>query len=126
MEGQNAMVLTLPASMDYALVARMALSGLGLLAGLDVDLIGDLRTVADECCDCLLHQPAKLREVQMRAQVDEGRLRCCFSAARNGETTGESASAAELTLGILETLLPDVSLHTDEQGVYQIEFSMAV
>ena len=45
--------LTIPADMAYAPVATLALSGLGMIAGLDVDLLGDLRTVVTEALDCL-------------------------------------------------------------------------
>ena len=46
--------LTIPARQDYALVASMTLCGLGMAAGLDMDLLGDLRTVTCESMDCLL------------------------------------------------------------------------
>ena len=48
--------LTIPGGREYALVASMALSAMGVLAGLDVELLGDLQTVASECLDCLNHQ----------------------------------------------------------------------
>ena len=48
--------LLVPASRDELLVVRLTLSGLAMLAGLDVDLIGDWRVVSNECCDCLLHR----------------------------------------------------------------------
>ena len=54
---QGEIMLSLPADKDYVLLARMVLSGLGMLAGMDVGLIDDLRTATNECCDCLLHQP---------------------------------------------------------------------
>ena len=61
--------LNLPADRDFVLLARMALSGLGMLAGLDVDLIDDLRAAIDECCDCLLHQPFRAERLDLRAAV---------------------------------------------------------
>ena len=51
--------LTIPARQDYALVASMTLCGLGMAAGLDMDLLGDLRTVTCESMDCLLHQAGR-------------------------------------------------------------------
>ena len=56
MDRPHEMVLRLSARQENWLIARMALSGLGMLAGLDADLIGDLQTAVNECCDCLLHQ----------------------------------------------------------------------
>ena len=57
---QSEIMLSLPADKDYVLIARMAISGLGMLAGMDVGLIDDLRTATNECCDYLLHQPILL------------------------------------------------------------------
>ena len=39
---QGEIMLSLPADKDYVLLARMVLSGLGMLAGMDVGLIDDL------------------------------------------------------------------------------------
>ncbi len=122
----QAIQLTIPADMEHVLVARMALSGFGMLAGLEVDLIDDLRTSTDECCDCLLHQGIVVKEVQICAGVREGRLYCRFCAMRGDQYREESVQDKDITLGILETLLPDVHLHCDEDGVCCIEFSMPV
>ena len=75
-EKKGEIFLSLPADREFVLLARMAISGLGMLAGLDVDLIDDLRTATDECCDCLLHQPVKADRLELRARVDAGRLYC--------------------------------------------------
>ena len=61
---QGEIMLSLPADKDYVLLARMVLSGLGMLAGMDVGLIDDLRTATNECCDCLLHQPMKAERLE--------------------------------------------------------------
>ncbi|NLV58132.1 MAG: hypothetical protein GXY67_05125 [Clostridiales bacterium] len=118
--------LTLPADMEYALVARLALNGFGLLVGLDVDLLDDLRTVTNECCDCLLHQAVSLREITISAQLRENRLHCRFCAVRGDEPTREELQDMEITRCILESLLPDVELHCDKDGVCCIELSMPV
>ena len=39
--------LTIPARQDYALVASMTLCGLGMSAGLDMDLLGEVRLEQD-------------------------------------------------------------------------------
>lgn len=116
--------LTMPPDMEFALVARLALNGFGLLVGLDVDLLDDLRTVTDECCDCLLHQAMSLTEIQISARAEEGRLYCRFCAVRGQEPTREEMQDLEITRGILETLFPDVQLHCDANGVCCIELSM--
>ena len=50
--------LTIPARQDYALVASMTLCGLGMAAGLDMDLLGDLRTVTCESWTACSIRPA--------------------------------------------------------------------
>ena len=65
--------LTIPARQDYALVASMTLCGLGMAAGLDMDLLGDLRTVTCESMDCLLHQAGRPEWIEVRACVKDGR-----------------------------------------------------
>ena len=126
MNPERTMELRLPADMEYALVVRMALSGMGMLAELDVDLIGDMRTVTDECFDCLLHQGRRAKEIRVTSSVHDHRLQCRFSAVRLEEATGEPLQDCEVTRCILETLLPDVFLACDEYGVGYIEFSMPI
>ncbi len=123
---ERSISLTIPADMDFALVARMALSGFGMLAGLEVDLIDDLRTITDECCDLMLHQSVRLKEFQFFAAARDGRFSCRICGVRGLEKTGEPMQDQEVTRCILETLLPDVQLHCDEEGVCCIEFSMPV
>ncbi len=118
--------LRLPADKEYALVARMALSGFGMLVDLDVDLIDDLRTVTDECIDCLLHQPLRLKELRVVATLAKGRLKCAFCSVRGEDRNHETAQDQDITRSILETLMPDVRLNCDENGVCCIEFSMPV
>lgn len=120
------MELKTPADMEYALVVRMAMSGFGMLAGLDVDLIDDLRTVTDECFDCLLHQSLMLEEIHVSATLEEGCLRCKFCAVRGDTETGEPPQDEEVTRCILETLVPNLQLHCDEHGVQCIDFSMSI
>ena len=119
-------LLTMPADREFVLLARMVVSGLGMLAGLDVDLIDDLRTATDECCDCLLHQPVMANRLELRARVEGGRLYCCLNAVRSGGPSDLPVSDLEITRGVLETLMPDVSLQCDACGVGSIGFSLPV
>lgn len=119
-------MLSLPADKDFVLLARMALSGLGMLAGMDVGLIDDLRSATDECCDCLLHQPVKAERLELRARIESDRLYCCLNAVRSGGASDVPPSDLEITRGVLETLMPDVSLQCDACGVGSIGFSLPV
>ena len=125
-KAEQPMELKLPADMEYALIVRMALSGVGMLAELDVDLIDDMRTVTDECFDCLLHQERRLKEILVTSCVRDKRLHCRFSAVRTEEVTQEPSQDCEVTRCILETLLPEVCLQCDDFGVAHIEFSMPI
>ncbi|MDD3214158.1 MAG: hypothetical protein PHY64_10810 [Eubacteriales bacterium] len=125
-ETKGEILLSLPANKDFVLLARMTLSGLGMLAGLDVGLIDDLRSATDECCDCLLHQPVKAERLELRARIDGGRLYCCLNAVRSGGESDLPQSDLEITRGVLETLMPDVSLQCDACGVGSIGFSLPV
>ena len=123
---EHGMQLSIPAQTEDALVARMALSGAGALAGLDVDLLGDLRTVTDECIDCLRHQPNAPARVRVEAGIADGRFQLAFEAEERGAAPAREPLDLEITRGVLETLMPDVRLLTDAGGVYRIECSMPV
>ena len=118
--------LRLPAEGEYALIARLAVSGMGMLANLEVGLIEDLRTATDECCDCLLHQPLEAESLELNAFLEGGRLCCRIAAQRGGASTGEAPQDDEIARGILETLMPQVTLERDQGGVYAIAFSLPI
>lgn len=118
--------LTIPAEKAYVPVATLALSGLGMMAGLDVDLLGDLRTVTSECLDCLMHQAGMPRAITICAGVEEGRLHVCFASEERDRVGEENPLGLDVTRGVLETLMPEVCLLTDDDGVHQIECSMPV
>ncbi|NLO86042.1 MAG: hypothetical protein GX096_11545 [Clostridiales bacterium] len=118
--------LEIPAKARYALVACIAMSGVGLLAGLDVDQIGDLRTVTEECCDCLIHQPHKPTSISLNAQTVGNRLHLTFTSKQRLPFDAYQDQNLDITRGVLETLMPVVHLHSDENGVYSIECSMPV
>lgn len=118
--------LTIPARNEYRLVVGMALSAVGVLAGLDVELLGDVRTVASECMDCLMHQAGRPQQLSLQAQVKKNRLVMLFQALeRQGGGTADTLDL-DITRGVLETLMPQVELIQDEQGVHTIQCSMPV
>lgn len=121
---RHEILLNLPADQEFVLLARMALCGLGMIGGLDVGLIDDLRAATDECCDCLMHQSRKAERIELKAWLDDERLHCCFRAIGTGETLDGAQSDQELSRCVLETLMPDVTLQHDECGVGAIGFSL--
>ena len=118
--------LTIPAEQAYASVVCLTLSGFGMVLGLDVDLLGDLRTVAAECLDCLLHQAGKPASIEVCACAQNNRLSVRFTAKEREKTVDQDELALEITRGVLETLMPEVQLDMDEDGVHGIACSMPV
>ncbi len=123
---QQGVKLTIPADQAYAPVATLALSGLGMIAGLDVDLLGDLRTAAGECMDCLLHQAGRPEVIELAAWVENGRLCMQFAGLERRCVQASDPLGLDITRGVLETLMPEVTLHSDEKGVHGIQCSMPV
>ncbi len=117
--------LVIPATRNDALIARMAVSGLGMLCGLDVGLIGDLRTVTNECCDCLIARRFVPDKLDIAAAQEDKRLRLIFTAVGTTEAAGQPLDR-DIAYGVLSTLMPEVSLQEDEQGIVQICCSMPV
>ena len=111
--------LVIPATHEDVLMARMAMSGLGLLCGLDVDLIGDLRTVTNECCDCLMGRNCIPELLDVKAGLAGNRLTMTFTAVG---TTGQEGQTVDrdIAYGVLSTLMPELALHEDDQGIVQI------
>lgn len=118
--------LNIPADKMYTPVVTLALSGLGMVLGLDVDLLGDLRTVALECLDCLMNQAGRPRSIDMRVWKADGALCVQFEAKDRERTQPQDELALEITKGVLETLMPEVQLSADEDGVHGIVCSMPV
>lgn len=124
MDEHREILLSLPADQEFVLLARMALCGLGMIAGLDVGLIDDVRAATDECCDCLLHQKNKAERIELKAWLDQERLHCCFRAIRTEKAQEGELGDFELSRCVLETLMPDVTLQHDTCGVGAIGFSL--
>ncbi len=121
--------LTISATREDVLMVRMAVSSLGMLAGLDADLIGDLRMVSNECCDCLLHRSLAPQRLDVEGRVEEKRLYLSFAAV--GQVEADGAPAAEvidkdLVSGVLGTLMPELEILEDDQGIACIRCSMPV
>jgi len=121
---RHEIMLSLPANQEFVLLARMTLCGLGMIGGLDVGLIDDVRAATDEVCDCLMHQSKKTGRIELTAWLTEERLHCRFKALRTEETLDGDCGDREVSRCVLETLMPDVVLVNDECGVCEISFSL--
>lgn len=109
--------LSVPGGREYLLVIRTALGGVALLKDLTVDQLDDLRQAADEACDCLLHQARNADMLHLTAEEQSGCLLVTLRADFGKASTAPSEDGApELTQAILETLIPQVQLHTAADG----------
>ncbi|MBR4069324.1 MAG: hypothetical protein IKK08_11980 [Clostridia bacterium] len=120
---RHEMHLTIPATAENVLTMRMAVSGVGMLSGLDVALIGDLRTATNECCDCLLGRVRMPERLEGEAVHADGRLKLIFTAHGTSDTPGQPVDR-DIAYGILSTMMPQVELMEDELGIVQIICSM--
>ena len=108
--------LRVPGERAYALVIRTMLGGVAILKDLDMDAMDDLRTAADEACDCLLNQGAPARWLELTVR-DEGRsLVVSLEADMDESVTGPAAGDADVTRAVLETLIPQVALSANRAG----------
>lgn len=110
---QQCLTLSIPAEACWTLVVRMALGGAGALMGLDIDLMDDLRTAADETCDFLMHQPRRVKRIQMACHMEQNAVCTVFSCEWAQECQTCEEMDIEVTRGILETLIPQVELEAD-------------
>ena len=109
-------LLRVPGERDYALVIRTMLGGVAMLKDLDVDAMDDLRTAADEACDCLLNQGAAVRALELNVR-DEGRKLTVSLEADMDEASAQGVPGeAGMTRAVLETLIPQVALTCTESG----------
>ena len=58
--------------------------------------------------------------------MENGKLCICFKALERQHGQECDELDADITRGVLETLMPQVSLETDENGVYGIRCAMPV
>ena len=126
MDRMHEIALKMPANQEDTLMARMAVGGLGMLAGLDADTIGDLQTVVNECTDCLLNQPVLPELLTMTGWVENNRLILQWEACGEKGMNQQKPLDNEVVRCILETLMPQVELKTDRRGVHSILCSIAV
>lgn len=118
--------LQVPAKHENAMIVGMTLSAIGMLHGLDLAQLGDIRTASAECFDCLCHQAGRPEIIQATASVQSGRLLFSYTALERHASGKADTLSTEITKAVLETLMPNVALQSDDMGVYTIECSMNV
>jgi hypothetical protein len=126
MEDTAEISLTVPGKREYALVIRTALGGVAILKDLDVDAMDDLRTAADEACDCLLHQGRPVERLTLSVRDAGDRLQVSLEADFSGDKSEDCADMTAISKAVLETLIPQVALSTAPCGcVSRIDLTLA-
>ena len=116
---QQNISLRVPGEMAYALVIRTALGGVAILKDLTVDQMDDLRTAADEACDCLLHQGRPVAAINVHVADKGAKLTVSLEAEFSGCREGDCADQTAISKAVLETLVPEVELTASECGCIQ-------
>lgn len=119
-------VLRIPGRREYVMVLRTALGGAAFVNNLSVEDMDDLRTAADEACECLLHQGRRVQALEMRLK-DQGPTMTLSLGAEFCPGEGEPCDdQLEISRAVLETLVPEVRLYQHDSGcVERIELSFA-
>lgn len=116
---QQDISLRVPGEMAYALVIRTVLGGVAILKDLNVDQMDDLRTAADEACDCLLHQGRPVAAIQVHVSDAGQKLTVSLEAEFTGCKEGDCADQTAVSQAVLETLIPEVALIAAPCGCIQ-------
>lgn len=120
----NRSTVTVPAKPEWALVLRTALSGIGAVANLSLDTIGDLRTAADEAFDLLTHQPREAVSVTLDCQMDEHSMEVRLTAQRATHYQECAPVDPEIAQLIIGTLVTNVHMEGDKCGIYSVHMSL--
>lgn len=107
--------LRVPGDKAYALVIRTMLGGVALLKDLDVDAMDDLRTAADEACDCLLNQGTPVSALEL--SVHDGGRELTVSLEAELDDDAGTPGDPDIIRAVLETLIPRVGLTRTASGL---------
>lgn len=110
------MLLRVPGKRAYVVILRTALGGAAFVSDLSVDDMDDLRTAADEACECLLHQGREVDYLEMRLMDHGNQVTLSLRAAFVGEKTALCDDQLAISKAVLETIVPEVKLSQSPCG----------
>lgn len=117
--------LNLPAKEQMLLVARMALAGYCCQYGADMDTLDDIRTLSDEACYALLHQPQQAEMLSISAGMEGDHVKIRFEAKRSRKIIpSETPHDPEIAHGILSSLATDVQMSHNKGDMHAIEVAV--
>ena len=118
------MTLTVPANKEWALVLRMAASGVSALYDLPLDLMDDLNTAIEESCDLLLHQDYSAESLTLTCEQKPDGLHVTLTARERTRYEEEEKADADIARMIIQTLVRQVTLDQDEGGVHCVHMTL--
>ena len=118
------MTLTVPANKEWALVLRMAASGVSALYDLPLDLMDDLNTAIEESCDLLLPQDYSAESLTLTCEQKPDGLHVTLTARERTRCEEEEKADADIARMIIQTLVRQVTLDQDEGGVHCVHMTL--
>lgn len=113
----NKMTVTVPAKAEWTLVLRMAVSGVGAVFDLPLDVMDDLKTALDESAELLMHQPYCVSHLTLECKADQNGIHVSLTAERCAKKQDDETADADIAGLIIGTLVKEVRLARDEGGV---------
>lgn len=114
------MTMTIPAEEKWTLALRMAVSGVGAIYDLPVDVLADLRTAVDESCELLLHQTYCVQTLTLSVEEKADGVYLSIAAKCCDKVQAEPRADAEIAKMIIETLVRQVDLKTEDDSVQEV------
>ena len=114
------MNMTIPAEEKWTLALRMAVSGVGAIYDLPVDVLADLRTAVDESCELLLHQTYCVQTLTLSVEEKADGVYLSIAAKCCDKVQEEPRADAEIAKLIIETLVRQVDLRTEDDSVQEV------
>ena len=121
----NEISLRVPGSREYVVVIRTALGGVAILKDFDIDTLDDLRSAADEACDCLLNQGLEVRAIEMTVRDCGDSVLVTLNADYQHDSKPISSLDTQVARAVLETLVPQLALTETPCGcISRIEMTL--
>lgn len=114
------MTMTIPARAEWTLALRMAVSGVGAIYDLPVDVLSDLRSAVDESCELLLHQTYCVQTLTLSVEEKQDGVYLSIAAQCCDQMQMEPRADAEIAKLIIETLVRQVDLRTEDDSVQEV------
>lgn len=122
----NEMILTVPADNRWTLPLRTALSAVGAMAGLSLDMLDDLRIAIDEAFELISNQQRQLESVTMTCRLQNNELLVRLDGKRTCAACRCDPADPETAHLVIGTLVTDLHLEGDSCGIHSVCMAMPV